>query len=60
MLTKYQQYKVKWSIVLALIPPIIFVLFILYTAYIQVHFRLDFIMEATTMNPDQTAPKDLQ
>ena len=24
-------------------------------AYIQVHFRLDFIMEANTMNPDQTA-----
>ena len=26
-------------------------------AYIQVHFRLDFIMEAITMNPDQIAPK---
>ena len=25
-------------------------------AYIQVHFRLDFIMEANTMNSDQTAP----
>ena len=25
-------------------------------AYIQVHFRLDFIMETFTMNPDQTAP----
>ena len=25
-------------------------------AYIQVHFRLNFIMEANTMNPDQTAP----
>ena len=25
-------------------------------AYIQVHFRLDSIMEANTMNPDQTAP----
>ena len=24
--------------------------------YIQVHFRLDFIIEANTMNPDQTAP----
>ena len=24
---------------------------------IQVHFRLDFIMEANTMNPDQTAPQ---
>ena len=24
--------------------------------YIQVHFRLYFIMEANTMNPDQTAP----
>ena len=24
-------------------------------AYIQVHFSLDFIMEAYTMNPDQTA-----
>ena len=26
-------------------------------AYIQVHFRLDF-MEANTMNPNQTAPKE--
>ena len=26
-------------------------------AYIHVHFRLDFIIEANTMNPDQTAPK---
>ena len=26
-------------------------------ACFQVHFRLDFIMEANTMNPDQTAPK---
>ena len=25
-------------------------------AYIQVHVRLDFIMEANTMYPDQTAP----
>ena len=25
-------------------------------AYIQVHFRLDFIMEAKIMNSDQTAP----
>ena len=25
-------------------------------AYIQVHFRLYFIMEANTTNPDQTAP----
>ena len=25
-------------------------------AYIQVHFRLDLIMEANTINPDQTAP----
>ena len=25
-------------------------------ANIQVHFRLDFIMEANTMNPDRTAP----
>ena len=24
--------------------------------YIQVHFRLDFMMEANTMGPDQTAP----
>ena len=24
------------------------------TAYIQVHFRLDFIMKANTMNPIQT------
>ena len=27
-------------------------------AYIQVHFRLDFLMEANIMNPDQTAPKE--
>ena len=26
-------------------------------AYAQVHFRLDFVMKANTMNPDQTAPK---
>ena len=26
-------------------------------AYIQVHFRLDFFLEANAMNPDQTAPK---
>ena len=25
-------------------------------AYIQVHFRLYFIVEANTMNPEQTAP----
>ena len=24
--------------------------------YIQVHFRLDFLMEANNMSPDQTAP----
>ena len=27
--------------------------------YIQVHLRLDFIMEANTMNPDQTAPENM-
>ena len=26
-------------------------------AYIQVHFKQEFFMEAKTMNPDQTAPK---
>ena len=26
-------------------------------AYFQVQFRLDFIMGANTMNPEQTAPK---
>ena len=25
--------------------------------YIQVHFRLDFFLEANNMNPDQAAPK---
>ena len=30
---------------------------LLFAAYIQVHFRLNIIMEANTMNPDQTAPK---
>ena len=29
------------------------------SAYIQVHFRQDLIMEANTMNPDQTAPGSL-
>ena len=28
----------------------------MFAAYIQVHVRLDVIMEANTMNPDQTAP----
>ena len=28
-------------------------------AHIQVHFRLEFIIEANTMNPDQTVPLDL-
>ena len=27
-------------------------------AYIQVHFRLDIFMEANSMDPDQTAPKE--
>ena len=27
-------------------------------AYIQVHFRLDFYLEANTMNLDQTAPDE--
>ena len=27
-------------------------------AYIRGYFRLDFIMEANNMNPDQTAPKE--
>ena len=26
-------------------------------AYIQIHIRLDFVLEANTMTPDQTAPK---
>ena len=30
--------------------------FVTSAAHIQVHFRLDFFMEANTMNPDQTAP----
>ena len=34
-----------------------FVLKMLYAAYIQVHFRIDFFMEANNMNPDQTVPK---
>ena len=33
-------------------------LFFMSAAYIQVHFRLDFVMEANTMSPDQTACKD--
>ena len=31
----------------------------MYAAYIQVHFRLDFFMEANNMNLDKTAPKDI-
>ena len=27
-------------------------------AYIEVHFRLDFFMEANNMNPNQTATKE--
>ena len=27
-----------------------------YAAYIELHFRLDFIMKANTMSPDQIAP----
>ena len=26
-------------------------------AYIEVHFRLDFFLDANNMNPDRTAPK---
>ena len=26
-------------------------------AYTQVHFRLDFVMETNSKNPDQAAPK---
>ena len=44
---------------LILIVPLIIVLKMLSAfmsaAYIQVHFRLDFFMEANNMNPDQTA-----
>ena len=32
------------------------VCFLTSAAYIQVYFKKDFIMEANTMNPDQTAP----
>ena len=42
-------------------PAIFFVLKMsafLSAAYIQVHFRLDFFMEANNMNPYQTAPKE--
>ena len=35
---------------------IYFVLKMWSSTNIQMHFRLDFIMEANTMNPDQTAP----
>ena len=40
---------------LTLIPANIFVMKTLPAAYIQMLFKLDFIMEAITMNPDQTA-----
>ena len=29
-----------------------------YIQHVQVHFRQDLIMEANTMNPDQTAPRE--
>ena len=49
--------------ILVLIPPIYFcpeniVCFLSLIHYIQVHSRLDFIMKANTMNPDQTAPEE--
>ena len=28
-----------------------------FAVYIQVHFRLDFLMEAYNINPDQAAPR---
>ena len=34
------------------------VCFIKFAVYIQVHFRLDLIMEANNVSPDQTAPKE--
>ena len=40
-------------------PAIFFVLNVsafMSAAYFQVHFRLNFIMEANTMNPDKIAP----
>ena len=29
-------------------------------AYIQVHFKLDFLTETNNMNPDQTAPNQIR
>ena len=50
-----------FQLILTFIPPIFFlekdVCFVTSAAYIQVHFRLDFIMEANTLNPVQTAPR---
>ena len=47
-------------ILFTLIPPIFLYnkYFLLFTsaAYIQVHFKLNLIMEANTMNPDQMFP----
>ena len=37
-------------------PATIFVALKMSASYIQVHFRLDFIIEANIMNPDKTAP----
>ena len=39
---------------LTLIPPLYVICFLRLLHDIQVHFRLDFPMEANTMNPDQT------
>ena len=54
------------GVTLTLNPPLFFVLtmFLVITSsvsslyYIQLHFRLVFIMKANTVNPDQTAPSD--
>ena len=44
-----------WQILFSLILPIFIVLKML-SVYIQVHFMLDFIIEANIMNPELTVP----
>ena len=56
-LSPYYVYSKTRTSPLAHILPIYIVMKILSAYTIQMHFRLDFILEVNTMNPDQTASK---
>ena len=57
-----KKYQERLKCILTLTLPIFFpenfVCFFMSAAKILEHFRLDFIMEGNTMNPDQIAPFD--